>query len=94
LGSIQRVKEVLSAANQPTLLGAPLPLSGMRIATVAASPVGGGKLRGVDDRCARQIKGAPGVRIDNAVAVVADDMWAAKRELSALKPRWSHRHHS
>jgi len=71
------------------VFGIDVVVPGMRIAAVAASPVVGGKLRGVDDTRARQIKGVREiVRIDNAVAVVADDTWAAKRGLSALKLDW------
>ena len=71
------------------VFGIDVAVPGMLIATVAASPVVGGKLRAVDDRRARQITGVRQiVSIDNAVAVVADDMWAAKRGLSALKLEW------
>jgi isoquinoline 1-oxidoreductase beta subunit len=71
------------------VFGIDVVVPGMRIAAVAASPVVGGKLRGVDDTRARQIKGVREiVRIENAVAVVADDTWAAKRGLSALKLDW------
>lgn len=62
---------------------------GMRIATVAASPVVGGRLSGTQDA---QALAVPGVRevlkLDNAVAVVADHMWAAKQGLAALAPTW------
>src|SRR5262249_41754068 len=64
-------------------------LPGMKIATVAASPVVGGKLVSVDDSKARAIKGVRQiVRLDDAVAVVADHMWAAKQGLAALSIRW------
>jgi len=64
-------------------------LPGMKIATVAASPVVGGKLSSVDDSKAKAIKGVRKiVRLDDVVAVVADDMWAAKQGLSALAIRW------
>src|SRR5262249_61251252 len=64
-------------------------LPGMKIATVAASPVVGGKLVSVDDSKARTIKGVRQiVRLDDAVAVVADHMWAAKQGLAALDIRW------
>src|SRR4029077_19083329 len=64
-------------------------LPGMKIATVAASPVVGGKVASVDDRKARMIKGVRQiVRLDDAVAVVADDMWAAQQGLAALEIRW------
>ena len=62
---------------------------GMLIATVAACPVPGGKLRGVDDSAAKKIAGVRQiVRLDDAVAVVADHMWAAKQGLAALDIDW------
>ena len=64
-------------------------LPGMRIATVAASPVLGGKLGELDDTKAKAIAGVRQiVRLDDAVAVVADHMWAAKQGLAALVIRW------
>src|SRR2546425_5442540 len=64
-------------------------LPGMLIATVAASPVLGGKVAGLDDEKAKAV---PGVRqivqLDDAVAVVADHMWAAKQGSAALEIRW------
>jgi CO/xanthine dehydrogenase Mo-binding subunit len=62
---------------------------GMKIATVAASPVLGGKVAGLDEAKAMAIKGVHQVvRLDEAVAVVADHMWAAKQGLAALAIRW------
>jgi isoquinoline 1-oxidoreductase beta subunit len=64
-------------------------LPGMKIATVAASPVVGGKVAALDDSKAKAIKGVHQiVRLDDAVAVVADHMWAAKQGLAALAIRW------
>jgi isoquinoline 1-oxidoreductase subunit beta len=64
-------------------------IPGMKIATVAACPVFGGKLIGVDDSNAKRIKGVHQVvRLDNAVAVIADHMWAAKQGLAALDIQW------
>jgi isoquinoline 1-oxidoreductase beta subunit len=64
-------------------------LPGMKIATVAASPVVGGKVKGLDERKALAIKGVHQVvRLDDAVAVVADHMWAAKQGLAALAIQW------
>ncbi|HUO01159.1 MAG TPA: molybdopterin cofactor-binding domain-containing protein [Rhizomicrobium sp.] len=63
---------------------------GLKFATLAISPVLGGKVAHVDDGRARTI---PGVRqivvMDDAVAVVGDHMWAAKRGLDALAVTWS-----
>jgi CO/xanthine dehydrogenase Mo-binding subunit len=64
-------------------------LPGMKIATVAASPVLGGKVAGLDEAKAMAIKGVRQiVRLDEVVAVVADHMWAAKQGLAALAIRW------
>ena len=64
-------------------------IPGMKIATVAACPVFGGKLASVDEAKAKAVKGVHQVvRLDDAVAVVADHMWAAKQGLAALDIRW------
>src|SRR5207244_8757337 len=64
-------------------------LPGMNVATLAACPVFGGKLASVDDAKAKAIPGVRQiVRLDDAVAVVADHMWAAKQGLAARDIRW------
>jgi len=64
-------------------------LPGMKFAAVAACPVFGGKLASVDDTRAKALPGVQQVvRLDDAVAVVADDTWSAKRGLAALDIRW------
>ena len=48
---------------------------GMKIATLAQSPVFGGRVKSVDDAAAKAVKGVRQiVRLDDAVAVVADHM--------------------
>jgi isoquinoline 1-oxidoreductase beta subunit len=63
---------------------------GVKVATLAASPVLGGTVAHVDDRRARAV---PGVRqivvLDDLVAVVGDHMWAAKCGLDALDVTWN-----
>jgi isoquinoline 1-oxidoreductase subunit beta len=62
---------------------------GVKIATLAQSPVFGGRLKSVDDTAARAVKGVRQiVRLDDAVAVVADHMGAAKKGLAALVITW------
>jgi isoquinoline 1-oxidoreductase beta subunit len=62
---------------------------GVKIATLAQSPVFGGRVKSVDDRAARSVKGVRQiVRLDDAVAVVADHMGAAKKGLAALVIEW------
>ncbi len=64
-------------------------LPGMKVAAVAACPVFGGKLASVDDAKARAVPGVRQVvRLEDAMAVVADDTWAAKQGLGALDIRW------
>jgi isoquinoline 1-oxidoreductase beta subunit len=70
--------------------GIDMRLPGMKIATVAACPVFGGKLAHVDDTKAKAVKGVRQiVRLDDAVAVVADHMGAAKKGLEALEIAWN-----
>jgi isoquinoline 1-oxidoreductase beta subunit len=62
---------------------------GVKIATLAQSPVFGGRVKNVDDAAARAVKGVRQiVRLDDAVAVVADHMGAAKKGIAALKIEW------
>ncbi len=64
-------------------------LPGMQVATLAACPVFGGQLASVDDTKARAVPGVRQVvRLEDAVAVVADHMWAAKQGLAALDIKW------
>lgn len=70
-------------------------LPGMKVATVAASPVFGGTLAGSDDAAALKVSVVRQVvKLDNAVAVVADHMWAAKQGLAACAPRWNEGAHA
>jgi isoquinoline 1-oxidoreductase subunit beta len=62
---------------------------GVKIATLAQSPVFGGRLKRVDDAAAKAVNGVRQiVRLDDAVAVVADHMGAAKKGLAELKIEW------
>ncbi len=62
---------------------------GVKVATLAQSPVFGGRVKSVDDAAAKAVKGVRQiVRLDDAVAVVADHMGAAKKGLAALEIEW------
>ena len=68
---------------------------GVKIATLAQSPVFGGRVKNLDDAAARAVKGVRQiVRLDDAVAVVADHMGAAKKGLAALKIEWDEGPHA
>ncbi len=69
--------------------------AGVKIATLAQSPVFGGRVKNVNDAAARAVKGVRQiVRLDDAVAVVADHMGAAKKGLEALAIEWDEGPHA
>jgi isoquinoline 1-oxidoreductase subunit beta len=75
--------------NGSAVYGIDVRLPGMKFATLAQSPVFGGRVKRVDDTAAKAVKGVRQiVRLDDAVAVVADHMGAAKKGLAALKIEW------
>jgi isoquinoline 1-oxidoreductase subunit beta len=62
----------------------------MRVATILAAPVRGGKLTSVDPAPAMAVKGVEKViQLDDAVVVVASGYWAAHKGLEALSPKFS-----
>ncbi|WP_144137473.1 xanthine dehydrogenase family protein molybdopterin-binding subunit [Paraburkholderia sp. BCC1884] len=62
----------------------------MVYAAIATCPVFGGTLASVDDTNAKKIPGVRQViKADNAVAVIGDHTWAAKRGLQALDIKWN-----
>ena len=68
---------------------------GVKIATLAQSPVFGGRVKSVDDAAAKAVRGVRQiVRLDDAVAVVADHMGAAKKGLAALAIEWDEGPHA
>ena len=65
-------------------------LPDMRVATIAAAPVRGGKLVRVDEAPALAVKGVEKVvKLDDAVIVVAKGYWQAAKGLAALSPEFS-----
>lgn len=63
---------------------------GMRYALVSACPVFGGTVADVDDGAALKVPGVSQVvRIEDAVAVVASNTWAARKGLAALRVTWN-----
>ncbi|MHC6152694.1 xanthine dehydrogenase family protein molybdopterin-binding subunit [Bradyrhizobium elkanii] len=68
---------------------------GVKVATLAQSPVFGGRVKRVDDAAAKAVKGVRQiVTLDDAVAVVADHMGAAKKGLAALTIEWDEGTHA
>ena len=89
IGRPRRRLEAAGKVDGSAKFGLDVKLPNMKVATIAASPVFGGKLRAVDDTEAMKVPGVRQVvKLDNAVAVVGDHMWAAKQGLAKLKIDW------
>ncbi|MDB5849814.1 MAG: aldehyde dehydrogenase, partial [Rhodoferax sp.] len=81
--------DTLAKTNGTALFGIDAVLPGMVFASVATSPVFGGKLKSVDDSKARALPGVKDVvRLDNVVAVVATNTWYARQGVAALVIVW------
>jgi CO/xanthine dehydrogenase Mo-binding subunit len=89
IGTPAKRLEIATKVNGTAQYGIDARVPGMKIATVAASPVLGGKIAAIDEPKALAVKGVHQVvRLEDCVAVVADHMWAAKQGLAALAVRW------
>ncbi len=89
IGKEHKRLDALDKINGQAQFGIDVRLPGMGIATVAASPVPGGKLASTQDAKALAVKGVRQVlKLDGAVAVVGDHLWAARQGLLALAPTW------
>ena len=76
--------------NGKVVYGIDVMLPGMKFATVAASPVMGGKIAHLDQAAAMKVAGVRQVVVlDDLVAVVGDHQWAAKKGLEALAVTWN-----
>ncbi|GIL38260.1 xanthine dehydrogenase family protein molybdopterin-binding subunit [Roseiterribacter gracilis] len=76
--------------NGKAVYGIDVLLPGMKFAAVAQCPVFGGKVAKVDDTATKKIAGVYKiVQLDDAVAVVADTTWTAKKGLAALDITWN-----
>jgi CO/xanthine dehydrogenase Mo-binding subunit len=89
IGTPAKRLDTPSKVNGTALYGIDVRVPGMKIATVAASPVQGGTVATLDEKRALAIKGVRQVvNLGDVVAVVADHMWASKQGLAALDVRW------
>jgi isoquinoline 1-oxidoreductase subunit beta len=89
IGTPARRLDTADKVNGRAVFGIDVKIPGMKIATLAQSPVFGGRVKNVDDSKAIAVKGVRQVvRLDDAVAVVADHMGAAKKGLAALEIEW------
>ena len=81
--------DIPSKVNGSATYGVDVTLPQMLYATVAASPVFGAKLVSVDSAPAEALPGVKKVvKLENAVAVVADGYWRALKGVRALAPKF------
>jgi len=89
IGTPAKRLDTPAKVNGTAVYGIDVRPSGVKIATLAQSPVFGGRVKSVGDTAARAVKGVRQiVRLDDAIAVVADHMGAAKKGLAALVIEW------
>jgi len=95
IGTPAKRLDVPAKINGTALYGIDARPPGVKIATIRQSPVFGGRVKSVDDKAAKAVKGVRQiVRLDDAVAVVADHMGAAKKGLEALVIEWDEGPHA
>jgi isoquinoline 1-oxidoreductase subunit beta len=89
IGTPAKRLDTPAKVNGTAVYGIDVRPSGVKIATLAQSPVFGGRVKSVNDTAAKAVNGVRQiVRLDDAVAVVADHMGAAKKGLAALVVEW------
>jgi isoquinoline 1-oxidoreductase subunit beta len=82
--------DVVHKINGAAKFGMDAQVPGMVFAAILQCPVPGGKLKSVDESVVAGMPGNPKVvKLDNAVAVVADGTWwRARQALAKLQPEW------
>src|SRR6202012_1061075 len=79
-----------SKVNGSAVYGLDVRLPGMKYAAVNACPTLGGTLASVDDSKALTMPGVHQVvKLDNAVACIGDNTWAARQGLAACVVQWN-----
>jgi isoquinoline 1-oxidoreductase beta subunit len=89
IGTPAKRLDVAGKVDGTAVYGIDVKVPGMKVATVAASPVFGGTLASIDEAAALAVPGVRQVvKIDSAVAVIADNYWAARKGLEAAQPKF------
>ncbi|MEC5406520.1 xanthine dehydrogenase family protein molybdopterin-binding subunit [Paraburkholderia sp. MPAMCS5] len=89
IGKPHRRLDIAGKVNGSAKFGIDTRQPGQRFAVVAISPTFGGKLVSFDEERAKRVPGVSQVvRMDDAVAIVAQHTWAAKQGLAAADPQW------
>ena len=89
IGTPAKRLDAPAKVNGTAIYGIDVRPPGVKIATLAQSPVFGGRVKSVNEAAAKAVKGVRQiVRLDDVIAVVADHMGAAKKGLAALVIEW------
>ncbi len=89
IGTPAKRLDVSGKVNGTAKYGIDANVPGMKTAAVAISPVFGGTLSSVDEAAALAVPGVRQVaKLSDAVAVIADHYWAAKKGLEAAAPKF------
>jgi isoquinoline 1-oxidoreductase beta subunit len=89
IGTAHRRLDIAGKVDGTAKYGIDTRIPGLRFAVLASSPTFGGRLIAVDEAKAKAVRGVSEVvRLDDAVAVVATNTWAAKQGLAAAAPQW------
>ena len=83
-------RDIPTKVDGSAVYGIDFTLPDMRVATIAAAPVRGGKLESVDEAPALAVKGVEKViKLADAVVVIGSGYWPATKGLAALAPKFS-----
>ena len=89
VGRPHRRLDTRAKINGTAKFGIDARLPGMKFVALAQSPTFGGKLASVDEAKAKAVRGVQQVvRLGDALAIVANNTWAAKQGLAAAATRW------
>jgi isoquinoline 1-oxidoreductase beta subunit len=89
IGKAARRLDTPGKLNGSAQYGIDVQIPGMKVAALAITPAYGGRLVALDEAAARKVPGVRQVvRLDDCVAVVADNYGAAQKGLSLLSLRW------
>lgn len=89
IGTSVKRRDTPAKVNGTAVYGIDARPPGVRIATLLQSPIFGGRVKHVDSAAALSVHGVRQVvQLDDAVAVVADHMGAARKGLEALVVEW------
>lgn len=89
IGTPAKRLDVSGKVNGSAVYGIDVKIPSMKFAALKQSPVFGGRLKSVNESKAKSVRGVRQiVKLDDAVAVIADHLGAAKKGLAELEIQW------